>query len=138
MVSEKKLIYLHCDYRLSIAAITAATVILCMPTLFAHQIYPQNVYQCFKNGKYQGIYDLTENATVSCDQKLSETRYSVGFSSLVLKNNCALLKINLWLTGIILKVSNLFLSFFVNSCFCFSTLVCSVCVCVCVFVDNLI
>ncbi|VDD97736.1 unnamed protein product [Enterobius vermicularis] len=66
-------------------AITAATVILCMPTLFAHQIYPQN------------------NATVSCDQKLSETRYSVGFSSLVLKNNCALLKINLWLTGIILK-----------------------------------
>uniref|UniRef100_A0A0N5ATC5 G_PROTEIN_RECEP_F1_2 domain-containing protein n=1 Tax=Syphacia muris TaxID=451379 RepID=A0A0N5ATC5_9BILA len=91
--------------RLAVATIAILTLIVCLPTFFAHQIYPQTIYRCYVGQEYTEYIEFDGNNTVAikCDYRSAETRYSIGFSSLVLKNNCALLKINLWLTGIILK-----------------------------------
>ncbi|VDN59084.1 unnamed protein product [Dracunculus medinensis] len=68
--------------------------VLCIPTFLAHEIHEQS-----------------DNNSLDWKNKLSRTdrpetakKYIIGFSGMVLQNNCALLKINLWLTGIVLKV----------------------------------
>lgn len=60
-------------------AIASVVILLCVPTFLAHEIYEPNP-------------DLPG-------------RFSIGFSSRFTDDGCALLSINLWLTGIMLKVS---------------------------------
>lgn len=57
---------------------------MCVPTLLAHQI-DETTRGVTMNGMYY--------------------KYSVGFSTLMMQNGCSLMKGNLWLTGIFLKVS---------------------------------
>ncbi|VDM58853.1 unnamed protein product [Angiostrongylus costaricensis] len=70
--------------RAIIAAIGIAisVFVLCVPTLLAHEIIHRN--------------SVSTQGTIL-------TRYSIGFSEMMLENGCLLMKGNLWLTGIFLK-----------------------------------
>ncbi|EGT44277.1 hypothetical protein CAEBREN_26391 [Caenorhabditis brenneri] len=57
--------------------------IMCVPTLLAHQID-----ETTRGVSVNGVY----------------YKYSVGFSTLMMQNGCFLMKANLWLTGVFLKV----------------------------------
>lgn len=48
--------------------------------------------------------ELTNSTSISL---IKNQKYNVGFSKVFLNNGCALLKFNLWLTGLLLKVINL-------------------------------
>ncbi|CAI5441066.1 unnamed protein product [Caenorhabditis angaria] len=71
--------------RALVSALTIAILvfIFCVPTLLAHQILETQ-----REVDLSGFYFL----------------YSVGFSDMMKKNHCFLMKGNLWLTGIFLKV----------------------------------
>lgn len=70
--------------RTSAIFIALFVFIMCVPTLLAHQI-DETTRGVTMNGMYY--------------------KYSVGFSTLMMQNGCSLMKGNLWLTGIFLKVS---------------------------------
>ena len=70
--------------RTSAIFIALFVFVMCVPTLLAHQIDETN-RELTVNGMYY--------------------KYSVGFSTLMMQNGCLLMKANLWLTGICLKVS---------------------------------
>lgn len=88
--------------------IALVVFILCVPTLLAHEIYAQK-------RTLQYYTTVTENEHTSSSEYNQEyydsvdAKYSIGFSAMVLQNNCMLLKMNLWLTGIMLKVSSTYI-----------------------------
>lgn len=82
--------------------IAGAVFALCIPTLLAHDIQPQIPHESratTTDGFHLNILDDTDSP--------EPVKYSIGFSKMVTKNNCLLLKLNLWLIGIMLKVSEL-------------------------------
>lgn len=61
----------------------------------AHEIYERN-------------NEEDNNSTIPAIKLTNNKKYSVGFSKVFLDNGCALLKFNLWLTGLLLKVIIIF------------------------------
>lgn len=86
-------------FRTAAACIFFFIFVLCIPTFLAHEIHEQSD----NNSLYW------KNKLSRTDRPETAKKYIIGFSGMVLQNNCALLKINLWLTGIVLKVSGAFI-----------------------------
>uniref|UniRef100_A0A914ZQU1 G-protein coupled receptors family 1 profile domain-containing protein n=1 Tax=Parascaris univalens TaxID=6257 RepID=A0A914ZQU1_PARUN len=88
--------------------IALAVFILCVPTLLAHEIYSQKRALQY----YTSVADNEHPSSGEYNQEYydgADVKYSIGFSAMVLQNNCILLKMNLWLTGIMLKAVPCFL-----------------------------
>ncbi|VDM36654.1 unnamed protein product [Toxocara canis] len=88
--------------------IAVVVFVLCIPTLLAHEIYPQKRSLQY----YTTVSDEQHKPTVAYNKEYydnTDIKYSIGFSAMFLQNNCALLKMNLWLTGIMLKAVPCFL-----------------------------
>ncbi|VBB28027.1 unnamed protein product [Acanthocheilonema viteae] len=80
-------------------SISLAIFALCIPTLLAHDIRPQENNSNFIKSKTVHSTDLSISDSSSVSNK-----YNIGLSKMFIKNDCFLLKLNLWLTGIIMKV----------------------------------
>uniref|UniRef100_A0AAF5PWQ6 G-protein coupled receptors family 1 profile domain-containing protein n=1 Tax=Wuchereria bancrofti TaxID=6293 RepID=A0AAF5PWQ6_WUCBA len=79
--------------------ISFAIFALCIPTLLAHDIVLRENSPHFIELKEIHPTDLSESYPSSISNK-----YSIGLSKMFVSNDCFLLKLNLWLTGIIMKV----------------------------------
>uniref|UniRef100_A0AC34R955 G-protein coupled receptors family 1 profile domain-containing protein n=1 Tax=Panagrolaimus sp. JU765 TaxID=591449 RepID=A0AC34R955_9BILA len=78
-----------------ISSIVATIIfLLCIPTFFAHQIFERKD---------------TTMMMIKKNKKFIEKKYSIGFSEEFEADNCKLFKMNLWLTGIMLKAVPCFL-----------------------------
>ncbi|KAK6104189.1 Serpentine type 7TM GPCR chemoreceptor Srw family protein [Brugia pahangi] len=79
--------------------ISFAIFALCIPTLLAHDIVLQENSPHFIGLKEIHPTDLSESDSSSISNK-----YSIGLSKMFVNNDCFLLKLNLWFTGIMMKV----------------------------------
>ncbi|VDO77311.1 unnamed protein product [Onchocerca flexuosa] len=79
--------------------IAFAIFTLCIPTLLAHDILPQ------KNNSYliKSTTNLPTNFSIPDPDSITN-KYTIGLSKTFVSNDCFLLKLNLWLTGILMKV----------------------------------
>ncbi|OZC11279.1 hypothetical protein X798_01695 [Onchocerca flexuosa] len=80
--------------------IAFAIFTLCIPTLLAHDILPQ------KNNSYliKSTTNLPTNFSIPDPDSITN-KYTIGLSKTFVSNDCFLLKLNLWLTGILMKVT---------------------------------
>uniref|UniRef100_A0A0R3RYY4 G_PROTEIN_RECEP_F1_2 domain-containing protein n=1 Tax=Elaeophora elaphi TaxID=1147741 RepID=A0A0R3RYY4_9BILA len=92
-------------------SIALAIFALCIPTLLAHEIRSQ-----------EDSLEATESEIIhSTDLPISDSgsvskKYSIGLSEMFISNDCFLLKLNLWLTGIIMKVIPCILLLYLTYC----------------------
>uniref|UniRef100_A0A915PHV4 G-protein coupled receptors family 1 profile domain-containing protein n=1 Tax=Setaria digitata TaxID=48799 RepID=A0A915PHV4_9BILA len=81
-------------------SIALAIFILCIPTLLAHDILPQ-----VKNSNSIKLKTTLSTDSAESNVSYASTKYIIGFSEMFVSNGCLLLKLNLWLTGIMMKVA---------------------------------
>uniref|UniRef100_A0A8R1XNE8 G_PROTEIN_RECEP_F1_2 domain-containing protein n=1 Tax=Onchocerca volvulus TaxID=6282 RepID=A0A8R1XNE8_ONCVO len=89
------------EFRQRLISLLIALVIfaLCIPTLLAHDILPQE-----NNSYLIKSTTLPTNFSIP-DPNLVTDKYTIGLSKMFVSNDCFLLKLNLWLTGIMMKVA---------------------------------